>query len=135
MRKRNVEHTFKTIFWWFIYLLPLILFLFAWIGHYRSEIMWQWWIDNDTDPTNIGFAPSLQYFMERFISYNNLYDIFYDLFYDGTYFSLRGEFGLGLILYISYFVTMVIFHLFVDFVLFIPRLAHKWMSGFTRTDE
>lgn len=32
------------------------------------------------------------------------------------------------ILYMSYFISVFIIHLFVDFILFIPRLAHKWLT-------
>ena len=33
-----------------------------------------------------------------------------------------------IILYMSYFISVFLIHLFVDFILFIPRLAHKWLN-------
>ncbi|MBQ4541306.1 MAG: hypothetical protein IJA23_00480, partial [Clostridia bacterium] len=36
-----------------------------------------------------------------------------------------------ILIYFTYFISVYIIHLCVDFVLFIPRLSHKWLKEFT----
>jgi len=43
--------------------------------------------------------------------------------------------GSTTMLFFTYFIILELVHLFVDFILFIPRLANKWMSKFTRSEE
>lgn len=38
----------------------------------------------------------------------------------------------GLILYAAYFCIVELVHLMVDVLVFIPRIAHEWLDGFTR---
>ena len=53
-------------------------------------------------------------------------------------FGVNGVFNLGLdnglYLYMSWFIGVYLLHLFVDFILFIPRLSHKWLKSFTERD-
>lgn len=39
------------------------------------------------------------------------------------------------LLFFTYLVVIELMHLFVDFLVFIPRLAHKWFDSFTRTED
>ena len=43
--------------------------------------------------------------------------------------------SLDILVYCAYFIHVFILHLLVDFVLFIPRLSHKFMSKFTGGDD
>lgn len=36
------------------------------------------------------------------------------------------------LLMVTWFASMVLVHLFVDFIVFIPRLAHKWLGKMTQ---
>lgn len=53
-------------------------------------------------------------------------------------FGVNGVFNLaldkGIYLYFSWFIGVYLMHLFVDFILFIPRLCHKWLKEFTQGD-
>ena len=39
------------------------------------------------------------------------------------------------LLYFTFLVVVELMHLFVDFLVFIPRIAHKWFDSFTRTED
>lgn len=43
--------------------------------------------------------------------------------------------GSPFLLYFTFLVIIELMHLFVDFLVFIPRLAHKWFDSFTRTED
>lgn len=135
MRKRNVEHTCKTLFWWFIYLLPLLLFVVATFKYLGSEVWWSWFLDVDGDFTSVPFMIDFLDLMTYFIGEGNV--IHSALIDVCSFMAIRvnNHYSYALLLYLSYFISMFIVHLFVDFLLFIPRLAHKWMSAFTHTDE
>ena len=40
-----------------------------------------------------------------------------------------------LIIFFTYYICVYLLHLLVDFVIFIPRLAHKWLNHFTQGDN
>ena len=44
-------------------------------------------------------------------------------------------FNAALTTYLTYFVIVELAHLIVDVLLFIPRLAHNWMSYFSKKGE
>lgn len=57
------------------------------------------------------------------------------------YTSLKAVFGVGgvlpilndgLLLYAAYFCIVELVHLIVDVLVFIPRIAHEWLEGFTK---
>lgn len=119
MRKKTVTHSVKTIFWWIIYCLPLICYVVVVWGFARNGHMY------DTFGTFIaeaGFAS------DSLIS-NSLYEIF------GTNGVLPLFTDYGIFYFMEWFIGAYLLHLAVDFILFIPRLCHKFMNKFTRSDD
>lgn len=43
--------------------------------------------------------------------------------------------GTAVISYFTWFIFVYVLHVLVDILIFIPRLAHKWMNSFTRSEE
>lgn len=121
VRKKTINHVADTIFWYVIYFLPVILyllFILAEPSNTTSVINFSTFLDN----VGIGFVA------DNIISS-----------------TLVSIFGVGGILPLlstnvpfeifTWFISMFIIHLAVDFVLFIPRIAHKWLKGFYKEDE
>lgn len=114
MRKKNLEFTLDNVMWFIIYTLPIILIIFSTRLESLSAIE-QFIIDSDF--ANNAFASSY------------LYGILDSVVGDfGIFPLLSGAWGQFLMSYLCYFISMIIVHLFVDFVVFIPRLSHKWLN-------
>lgn len=113
MRKRTISTLFDNIFWYGLYLLPLICFVF---------MVWHSGLDGVTLATSMSNC-GLDIFSQNFI-------------YDG----LMSLFGVGgvmplfnspdVLAFGSYFISVFLLHLAVDVLLFIPRFAHKCMDCF-----
>lgn len=119
MRKKTVTHSVKTIFWWIIYCLPLITFLFSLWGNARNGI--------------------------EIVSFGDIIANYYDIAQGIIAEPLNNIFGSSGILplfndfaifaFMEWFIGAYILHLAVDFILFIPRLCHKFMNKFTRSED
>lgn len=120
MRKKTVNHLADTIFWYAIYFLPVISYLIylCGVGGNYNYILF-------TDFINFsGFGV---------LSDSVIYTALYDIFGVG---GLMPFFDTPVIfICMTWFVSTFLIHLFVDFVLFIPRLAHKWLNYFTKGDN
>lgn len=107
MRKRNISFLFDHVMWYIVYLLPLLIMLIFNVGSIADTF------------THIGI---------NLAQNNPIYVAILDIF------GANGVVPLfmddGAIMYVAYFATCVIVHLCVDFLLFIPRLAHKWVDMF-----
>lgn len=145
MRKRTIKYTADTIFWYLIYFLPIILFIITVFQGMRNEAFAREFIDSDTGAFYFGnyvstlIEGSKNYF-STFIyanSVNPIYKTLVSLFAsrDTGLRLLSDNNGASLIGFFSYYVSVYIIHLSVDFLLFIPRLCHKWMNAFTRSEE
>ncbi len=121
MRKRTINCIVKKVFWYLIYLLPLLTFVLF----------------------GMNFAKSGQYSDVTLIAHlDSLYGISSDSIICETLRSLFGVDGIlpffiddNIIIYFSYFVGVYLLHLCIDFILFIPKLCHKWMDKFTDTED
>ena len=136
MRRRSISHLFDNIFWYFVYLFPLICFIISMTLFKSDSYVAQWFEFNQYMPDSASFGESFYAMMELFTHSDSiitscLFSVFGEIV---PIFENAGSWGSGLFLYASYFVGCVILHLCVDFLLFIPRLAHKWMNGFTYDD-
>lgn len=118
MRKRTVNHLADTIFWYFLYFLPVIAYLlFTFVEPGTATAI----VDIPTFFNQMGVG---------FVTDNLIFT------------SIDGLFGQNGILpfwttqtptlIFTWFITVYIAHLVVDFLLFIPRLAHKWLKAFTQ---
>lgn len=114
MRKKTIKYGLDELMWYIVYLLPLIAYGVYSIHH---------------DPGSFGS------FMSTFgILVNNPVAVaLQDLF--GTEGILPLFDNSGFLLYFAYFVQTFIIHLAVDFLLFIPRYAHKWLAVLTCNDD
>ena len=139
MRKRTVTHITKNIFWYIIYLLPLLFFIVQIFSCYSNEGFFPWFMEVDGDSSNVDLLVDyFNEFMMGFVVHNNpISNVFMDIFSFGGLLPIfnNGATGDGLILYFSYFVGVYLIHLCVDFLLFIPKLCHKWMNSFTSTED
>lgn len=120
MRKRTISNLADTIFWYLVYLLPVIGYLLYLIAEPSSGTSL---VSFESFFTNIGLG-----LVSDNVVVSTLKDIFgtggvLPLFTTDTPFIIFG-----------WFVCTFITHLAVDFLLFIPRLAHKWMNKFTQGD-
>lgn len=117
MRKKTVNHLADTIFWYLLYFLPVITYLLYMLTSPGTGGN----IVNFSDFfSSIGLG-----IVDSNIIVTSLTDIFgingiLPLFNTSVPFIIFG-----------WFIGMNIIHLAVDFLLFLPRLCHKWMDKFT----
>lgn len=124
MRKRTINNLWDSIFWGIIYLLPLLLY-FVDIIALKGE-----------------FTTTLQSFMVDFVDSNNIILELFNQFLGGSQLTVDGStidmyfFGnySPVVYYLAYCATVAISHVFFDIVVFIPRLAHKWLGKATQQD-
>lgn len=116
MRKRTIDHLADSLFWYIIYLLPVVCYICLIVSR-RGEVV-----------PNIG-----AYFTDSW-SLGGLTDLVSNalesLFGESGILPLAGA-SIGIPVF-SWYVGMMIIHLAVDFLLFIPRLCHKWMDKFCK---
>lgn len=121
MRKRNFLYYVDTVFWWVLYALPFISWLIMLSSDFTGSREFEAFLISN------GFASN------TFISdcLNAAIGVT----------SASGDPGVFPILpdtavyCLSWFVSVFIAHLMVDFLLFIPRLAHSWMNDFLTKSE
>ena len=117
MKQKKISHFFDTLFWYLVYSLPLIVLLILTLkqGDFVtfSDVF-----------SSLNFGG-----IENSAIYTGLSQIF------GASGIMPIFTNPDLLLYMAYFVYSMIIHLFVDFLLFIPRLCHKWLKSITGGEE
>lgn len=111
MRKKTIKFLFENILWYFIYLLPLFFACIHW-----SKF------------GCLNFAEILSAGGFDVLSANIVYSCLSDLFGSTGIFPMF-TFN-GILMYMSYFISVSIIHLAVDTLLFIVRIAQSWLDGF-----
>lgn len=97
-------------------MLPVIVYILSWLSRNFTPI------DMNSFFTQFGFD----------LSNTFVYECISGAFGHSGVFPL---FGNDNVLFVFvWFIDTYIAHLFVDFILFIPRLCHKWMKAFTQGD-
>ena len=111
MRKRNVSYLIDKLFWTLILILPLIV----WVA---IMIQQKQFIGLTNALIQMNLFPKID---------NSIYT---------TLLSVFGENGVlpllqtpDILLYFSYYVIVNLIHLFIDFLLFIPKIAMSWLDG------
>lgn len=144
MRKRTVNCIVKNIFWYTIYLLPIIVALIITLS-VTSESFFYWFketyqfqtIDSLSNLFVFNFDGVLRAIID--IDYNPIYSALVSAFAtDGgvvPLFSNESTGGVAFLRYFAYFISVYLLHILIDFLLFIPRLCHKWMNSFTATED
>ena len=121
MRKRNLDKLFDNIFWYAIYLMPLFVILAVYACPAIINLPFD-------EYTIFDIAEKV------FVVFGCDEGIIYD------FLSTCVEYITGyartsyLVCMCNYFIIAVCLHLIVDFVLFIPRIAHKYMDKFVRSE-
>ena len=110
MREKTQKNLFDNVMWYLLYLLPITLWL---VVSFRTGQL----VTLSTAMSSMGL---------EILSTNQIFSSLSSIF------SIDGILPLftnsDIILYMSYFISVFLIHLFVDFILFIPRLAHKWLN-------
>lgn len=89
-------------------------------------------------PADIISTQSFSYYWENALGFKPITDnvvgnALTDLFDKGGFLGFFDN-SYMIVTLLVWFVVVELAHLFIDIVLFIPRLAHKWMNCFTQTD-
>lgn len=126
MKKTTSRFAFKLdkIFWFVISLFPLfswLIYLFSFSGYAASPLTFYVWLEQN-------FA-----FMGQ-ISNSAIYSTLYQIFSITSVDSLFPVFSTSLMAFFTYLITVEIVHVIYDVIVFIPRLAHKWISKAVQDD-
>lgn len=122
MRKSKILFICDTVFWYIVYFLPVIMYGIYLIHASESGTV----LNIDTFFSTV-LSTSI-------ITTNPVYQVLISLFgVDGILPIFTTNAFILVIL--SYFASMVIIHLCVDFLLFIPRLCHKWLDMYCKGVE
>lgn len=122
MRKRTIANLVDSAFWFLVSILPLALYLITCLSYKLQS-------STDTLTAFLPFMKNLG-LMDSGIIYNSLSD----LFGSGGILPLFSAENNAILVFLSYFVSVEIVHLAVDFLLFIPRIGHKYMNTFTQNE-
>ena len=120
MRKRNFSFAVDLIIWAIITMLPIIFYLFSFFAYDLSTV--------STLPTFADYLTSNFNVITDSVIYSGLVDLF------GTSGILPLIDSNAVFMYFSWFIITEIIHLAVDFLVFIPRLAHKFMHKLCEDD-
>ena len=115
MRKKTIKELFDNVFWYLVYLMPLFLMLLYWVKTGSISLV------NCMSDAGLGILTN-----------NPIYTSLNDIFGASGVLPLFAS--ADLIAFGTYFCSCFILHLLVDFVLFIPRLCHKWLNEFGGND-
>lgn len=123
MRKKTLSRIVDSVFWLIIALLPVIFFVVQPLAYELT--------------TTAEVLPSFSDVMATFGMDNSniIYTSLMDIFGTDGILPFFGTSSSAVVLYLSYFVIVQLLHVFIDFVLFIPRLSHKWLGKITNTED
>lgn len=110
MRQRTQKNLFDNIFWYLIYLLPIIIWI---VVSFRTG-------------TIISLSTALDTMGLKVLDNNQIIANLSEIFGNSGVIPMFAS--ADVLLYMAYFISVYLIHLFVDFLLFIPRIAHKWLN-------
>lgn len=125
-KKTSSRFAFKLdkFFWFVISLFPLfswLIYLFSFSSYTTSPLTFFAWLDQ-----YFGFIGQIP----NSVIYSTLYQIFSITSVD----SLFPVLSTSLMAFFTYLITVEIVHVVYDIIVFIPRLAHKWISKAVQDD-
>ena len=118
------SHKLDKIFWFIISFFPLfswLVYLFSFSSYTASPLTFYAWLEQ-----NFAFLGQ--------VSQSAIYSTFYRLFSITSVDSLFPALSTSLMAFFTYLVTVEIVHALYDVIVFIPRLAHKWISKAVQDD-
>lgn len=109
------------LFWFFVSFAPLIFYALYLVSHFKQTEYFSFYV-------------FLSNYLGLFFSSNS---VFSSLF--STIFGPSGIFPVfsaqsGWLVFFSYLATIEVVHVLFDVMIFIPRLAHKWISKAVQDD-
>lgn len=116
MRKKSINLLFENIFWYLIYLLPLFSMLILLVKTGSASM--------SGAMNMIGFD---------ILQTSDIYVALDSIF--GASGVVPVFASSGALLFASYYVIAFLLHLAVDFLLFIPKIANKWLNKMYGGDE
>ena len=119
MRKRNVSYLFDKVFWYLVYMLPLVVWLIILV---RNNFNATYTLSYVFDTLGLGI-----------VNDNVILTNLTAIFGTGGVFPIFAN--TSILVYCTWFIGTLILHLAVDFLLFIPRLCHKWMGDLTHDED
>ena len=120
MRKKSLNCLFDNIMWYLLYLLPLIVWL---ILLARNEFNAIYTLSYVFENMGLGI-----------INDNVILTALNGVFAVGGVFPIFTANNFILV-YMTWFIAIMIVHLAVDFLVFIPRLCHKWLGCLTKDGD
>lgn len=125
-KKTTSRFAFKLdkIFWFVISFFPLfswLVYLFSFSSYTASPFTFYAWLDQ-----NFEFMGQIQN--------SAIYSTLYQIFSITSVTSLFPVLSTSLIAFFTYLITVEIVHVIYDVIVFIPRLAHKWISKAVQDD-
>lgn len=125
-KKTTSRFAFKLdkIFWFIISFFPLfswLIYLFSFSSYAQSPLTFYAWLEQN-------FA-----FMGQ-VSQSVIYSTIYQIFSITSVTSLFPILSTSLMAFFTYLITVEIVHVIYDVIVFIPRLAHKWISKAVQDD-
>ncbi len=122
--KNRFSYKLDKIFWFFIAFLPLI----SWVVYLYG------YVHLNTDPSTslIRFSSWVQTnFLLSDVSGNIVFQTLTEIFGDGGVFPLFDSNSVAIFFWL---IMVEVVHVFFDIIVFIPRLAHKWISKAVQDD-
>lgn len=126
MRTRTINNTrfsykLDKIFWFFISFAPLIFYALYLVAHFKQSEYFSFYV-------------FLSNYLGLFFSSDNvLSSIFLSILGPSGIFPVFSNQSGWLVLF-SYLATVEVIHTLFDIIVFIPRLAHKWISKAVQND-
>lgn len=126
MRTKKVSNTrfaskLDKIFWFFISLAPLILYALYLVSHFKQAEYFSFYV-------------FISNYLGLFLSSSSVFSsVFSKIVGPSGIFPLFSAQS-GWLVFFSYLATVEIVHALFDVVVFIPRLAHKWISKAVQDD-
>lgn len=122
----NTRFSYKLdkIFWFIISFFPLfswLLYLFSFSSYTESPLTFYAWLEQ-----NFSFMGP--------VSQSVIYSTLYQIFSITSVASLFPALSTSLLAFFTYLITVEIVHVIYDVIVFIPRLAHKWISKAVQDD-
>lgn len=122
----NTRFSYKLdkIFWFVISLFPLfswLIYLFSFSSYTESPLTFYAWLEQ-----NFSFMGQ--------VSQSPIYSTLYQIFSITSVTSLFPILSTSLMAFFTYLITVEIVHVIYDVIVFIPRLAHKWISKAVQDD-
>lgn len=119
--KTRFSFKLDKLFWWIVAFAPLFCY-FLYVP-YKSI---------SGEPKSVALFLLDNFLSDVAFSANPIWTAFYQIFSKNGVFPLFGSEGA---LYIFFwFISVELIHLFFDVIVFIPRLAHKWISKAVQDD-